>query len=120
MTGWLGSGIPIPGLRKSEAPPAEPAEPTPTEPIEESKPEGKEDDDNSRYIRYEGLADAMSLRSYFLHIFSIHINLFMLGMLFTISVSVVAVGYHRAVARFGHVDLTSSNFSLILLFLITF
>ncbi|XP_026331584.1 synapse-associated protein of 47 kDa isoform X2 [Hyposmocoma kahamanoa] len=47
MTGWLGSGIPIPGLRKNEAPPAEPTEPIPTEPIEESKPEGKDDDDNS-------------------------------------------------------------------------
>lgn len=72
MTGWLGSGIPIPGLRKNEAPPAEPTEPIPTEPIEESKPEGKDDDDNSRYIRYEGLADAMSLRSYFFIFFYSH------------------------------------------------
>ncbi|KAM3958895.1 synapse-associated protein of 47 kDa-like isoform 2-T2 [Aphomia sociella] len=46
MTGWLGSGIPIPGLRKNEAPPAEP-EPAPVEPAEEPKPEGKDDDDNS-------------------------------------------------------------------------
>ncbi|KAL4719750.1 hypothetical protein ACJJTC_013310 [Scirpophaga incertulas] len=46
MTGWLGSGIPIPGLRKNEAPPAEAeppaAEPEPAEP----RPE-KDDDDNS-------------------------------------------------------------------------
>ncbi|XP_052750913.1 synapse-associated protein of 47 kDa isoform X2 [Galleria mellonella] len=46
MTGWLGSGIPIPGLRKNEAPPPEP-EPAPVEPVEEPKPEGKDDDDNS-------------------------------------------------------------------------
>ncbi|CAG9793184.1 unnamed protein product [Diatraea saccharalis] len=46
MTGWLGSGIPIPGLRKNEAPPAE-AEPAPAEPEPaEPKPE-KDDDDNS-------------------------------------------------------------------------
>ncbi|XP_061725592.1 synapse-associated protein of 47 kDa isoform X6 [Cydia pomonella] len=46
MTGWLGSGIPIPGLRKNEAPTdtAEPA-PEPAEPAE-PKPE-KDDDDNS-------------------------------------------------------------------------
>ncbi|XP_072933086.1 synapse-associated protein of 47 kDa isoform X2 [Epargyreus clarus] len=48
MTGWLGSGIQIPGLRKNEAPPAEPAEaPQPVEPEAEPKPEGKDDDDNS-------------------------------------------------------------------------
>ncbi|RVE52556.1 hypothetical protein evm_002675 [Chilo suppressalis] len=46
MTGWLGSGIPIPGLRKNEVPPAD-AEPAPTEPeVPELKPE-KDDDDNS-------------------------------------------------------------------------
>lgn len=72
MTGWLGSGIPIPGLRKNEAPPAEPTEPAPVETIEEPKAEGKDDDDNSRYIRYEGLADAMSLRSYFFIFFYSH------------------------------------------------
>ncbi|XP_063542628.1 synapse-associated protein of 47 kDa isoform X5 [Cydia strobilella] len=46
MTGWLGSGIPIPGLRKNETPTdaAEPA-PEPAEPAE-PKPE-KDDDDNS-------------------------------------------------------------------------
>ncbi|XP_063364349.1 synapse-associated protein of 47 kDa isoform X5 [Cydia amplana] len=46
MTGWLGSGIPIPGLRKNEAPTdaPEPA-PEPAEPAE-PKPE-KDDDDNS-------------------------------------------------------------------------
>ncbi|XP_063383007.1 synapse-associated protein of 47 kDa isoform X4 [Cydia fagiglandana] len=46
MTGWLGSGIPIPGLRKNEAATdvAEPA-PEPAEPAE-PKPE-KDDDDNS-------------------------------------------------------------------------
>ncbi|XP_053615869.1 synapse-associated protein of 47 kDa isoform X4 [Plodia interpunctella] len=47
MTGWLGSGIPIPGLRKNEAAPTEAAEP-PAEPeVTEPKPEGKDDDDNS-------------------------------------------------------------------------
>ncbi|CAG5056953.1 unnamed protein product [Parnassius apollo] len=49
MTGWLGSGIPIPGLKKNEAPPTDPAEtaaPEPTE-AEEAQPEGKDDDDNS-------------------------------------------------------------------------
>ncbi|XP_050556103.1 synapse-associated protein of 47 kDa isoform X8 [Spodoptera frugiperda] len=48
MTGWLGSGIPIPGLRKNEPAPAEP-EPAPVEPAEavEPRPEGKDDDDNS-------------------------------------------------------------------------
>lgn len=60
MTGWLGSGIPIPGLRKNEAPPAETAEAVPAEPeVPETKLEGKDDDDNSRYNRYEGLADVM-------------------------------------------------------------
>lgn len=54
MTGWLGSGIPIPGLRKNEAAPVEP-EPVPVEPAEVAEPkEGKDDDDNSRYNRYEG------------------------------------------------------------------
>lgn len=58
MTGWLGSGIQIPGLRKNEAPPAEATEaPPPVEPEAEPKPEGKDDDDNSRYNRYEGWAD---------------------------------------------------------------
>ena len=62
MTGWLGSGIPIPGLRKNEAAPSEAAEPVP-EPAEiaEPKPETKDGDDNSRYNRYEGLTEAMSL-----------------------------------------------------------
>uniref|UniRef100_A0A2A4K3V9 BSD domain-containing protein n=1 Tax=Heliothis virescens TaxID=7102 RepID=A0A2A4K3V9_HELVI len=48
MTGWLGSGIPIPGLRKNEPAPAEP-EAAPVEPAEvaEPRPEGKDDDDNS-------------------------------------------------------------------------
>ncbi|XP_013191049.2 synapse-associated protein of 47 kDa isoform X2 [Amyelois transitella] len=47
MTGWLGSGIPIPGLRKNEAAPTETAEP-PAEPVvTEPKAEGKDDDDNS-------------------------------------------------------------------------
>lgn len=61
MTGWLGSGIPIPGLRKNEPTPAE-SEAVPVEPAEVAEPraEGKDDDDNSRYIRYEGLADVMS------------------------------------------------------------
>lgn len=64
ITGWLGSGIPIPGLRKNEAAPADAAEAAPAEPAEptEPKPEPKDDDDNSRYTRYEGLADAMSLQ----------------------------------------------------------
>ncbi|XP_059053081.1 synapse-associated protein of 47 kDa-like isoform X1 [Achroia grisella] len=57
MTGWLGSGIPIPGLRKNEAPPPEP-EPVPVEPVEEPKPEGKDDDDNSRYNSATGGADS--------------------------------------------------------------
>ncbi|KAG6451355.1 hypothetical protein O3G_MSEX007086 [Manduca sexta] len=47
MTGWLGSGIPIPGLRKNEPAPAEAAEPAPVEPEAEPKPEPKDDDDNS-------------------------------------------------------------------------
>ncbi|XP_063542552.1 synapse-associated protein of 47 kDa isoform X4 [Cydia strobilella] len=57
MTGWLGSGIPIPGLRKNETPTdaAEPA-PEPAEPAE-PKPE-KDDDDNSRYISATGGADS--------------------------------------------------------------
>ncbi|XP_061725580.1 synapse-associated protein of 47 kDa isoform X4 [Cydia pomonella] len=57
MTGWLGSGIPIPGLRKNEAPTdtAEPA-PEPAEPAE-PKPE-KDDDDNSRYNSATGGADS--------------------------------------------------------------
>ncbi|KAI5645896.1 hypothetical protein NE865_02166 [Phthorimaea operculella] len=48
MTGWLGSGIPIPGLRKNEAGAADAAaaEPAP-QPEAEPKPEGKDDDDNS-------------------------------------------------------------------------
>lgn len=62
MTGWLGSGIPIPGLRKNEAASSEVPEPA-AEPVEaaEPKPEAKDDDDNSRYNRYEGLTEAMSL-----------------------------------------------------------
>lgn len=61
MTGWLGSGIPIPGLRKNEPAAAESAEPAP-EPEPELKTDIKDDDDNSRYNRYEGLADAMRWR----------------------------------------------------------
>ncbi|XP_049693675.2 synapse-associated protein of 47 kDa isoform X5 [Helicoverpa armigera] len=59
MTGWLGSGIPIPGLRKNEPAPAEP-EAAPVEPAEvaEPRPEGKDDDDNSRYISATGGADS--------------------------------------------------------------
>ncbi|XP_053615868.1 synapse-associated protein of 47 kDa isoform X3 [Plodia interpunctella] len=58
MTGWLGSGIPIPGLRKNEAAPTEAAEP-PAEPeVTEPKPEGKDDDDNSRYNSATGGADS--------------------------------------------------------------
>lgn len=70
MTGWLGSGIPIPGLRKNEPAPAEP-EPAPVEPAEavEPRPEGKDDDDNSRYNRYEGLADVMSWNQVLLRFF---------------------------------------------------
>ncbi|XP_023954009.1 synapse-associated protein of 47 kDa [Bicyclus anynana] len=60
MTGWLGSGIPIPGLRKNEVPAADAAEPVPVEPAEpaEPKPEGKDDDDNSRYNSATGGADS--------------------------------------------------------------
>lgn len=49
MTGWLGSGIPIPGLRKNEPAPEAVPEAAPVEPAEaaEPKPEGKDDDDNS-------------------------------------------------------------------------
>ncbi|XP_068619486.1 synapse-associated protein of 47 kDa isoform X2 [Battus philenor] len=60
MTGWLGSGIPIPGLRKNEAAPAEAAEASAPEPVEavEAKPEAKDDDDNSRYNSATGGADS--------------------------------------------------------------
>ncbi|KAL0868174.1 hypothetical protein ABMA27_007722 [Loxostege sticticalis] len=59
MTGWLGSGIPIPGLKKNEAPPPEAEQPAPTEPTEsEPKAEGKDDDDNSRYNSATGGADS--------------------------------------------------------------
>lgn len=49
MTGWLGAGIPIPGLKKNEAPPTDSTEAAPVEPAEvaEPKPEAKDDDDNS-------------------------------------------------------------------------
>ncbi|XP_075984962.1 synapse-associated protein 47kD isoform X3 [Anticarsia gemmatalis] len=61
MTGWLGSGIPIPGLRKNEPAPAEQPEqqvvPEPAE-VAEPKPEGKDDDDNSRYNSATGGADS--------------------------------------------------------------
>ncbi|XP_063832532.1 synapse-associated protein of 47 kDa isoform X3 [Ostrinia nubilalis] len=59
MTGWLGSGIPIPGLRKNEAAPSD-TEPVPAEPAPEAepKPEGKDDDDNSRYNSATGGADS--------------------------------------------------------------
>ncbi|XP_013173550.1 PREDICTED: synapse-associated protein of 47 kDa-like isoform X3 [Papilio xuthus] len=59
MTGWLGSGIPIPGLRKNEAPPTEATEAAPeaAEAVE-AKPEGKDDDDNSRYNSATGGADS--------------------------------------------------------------
>lgn len=63
MTGWLGSGIPIPGLRKTEAA-AEEAGAT-AEAAEAIQPEAssaqdlaKDEDDNSRYIRY-GVIHAM-------------------------------------------------------------
>ncbi|CAG9568413.1 unnamed protein product [Danaus chrysippus] len=47
MTGWLGAGIPIPGLRKNEAASTEP-EPAPVEPEPtETKTEPRDDDDNS-------------------------------------------------------------------------
>lgn len=54
ITGWLGSGIPIPGLRKNDSQATETVEPVPAEVVESSepKPEPKDDDDNSRYIRY--------------------------------------------------------------------
>ncbi|CAH2095563.1 unnamed protein product [Euphydryas editha] len=61
MTGWLGSGIPIPGLRKNEAAPTDSTEPAPVEPAEvadEPKPESKDDDDNSRYNSATGGADS--------------------------------------------------------------
>lgn len=63
MTGWLGSGIPIPGLRKNDQQSTDVVEPAPAEPTEPAEPkaEGKDDDDNSRYNRYEGLTEAMSL-----------------------------------------------------------
>lgn len=80
MTGWLGSGIPIPGLRKNEAPTTEAAEAAPvaeTAPVAEPKLEGKDDDDNSRYIRYEGLADAMSLRNFFVILIYYILNYFL-------------------------------------------
>ncbi|XP_026738660.1 synapse-associated protein of 47 kDa isoform X4 [Trichoplusia ni] len=60
MTGWLGSGIPIPGLRKNEPAPEAVPEAAPVEPAEaaEPKPEGKDDDDNSRYNSATGGADS--------------------------------------------------------------
>ncbi|XP_047537389.1 synapse-associated protein of 47 kDa isoform X3 [Vanessa atalanta] len=61
MTGWLGSGIPIPGLRKNESAPTDPNEPAPVEQTEvaaEPKPEAKDDDDNSRYNSATGGADS--------------------------------------------------------------
>ncbi|CAH0731292.1 unnamed protein product, partial [Brenthis ino] len=59
MTGWLGSGIPIPGLRKNEAGSSDVPEPA-AEPVEavEPKPEAKDDDDNSRYNSATGGADS--------------------------------------------------------------
>ncbi|XP_037868092.1 synapse-associated protein of 47 kDa isoform X11 [Bombyx mori] len=57
MTGWLGSGIPIPGLRKNEPAAAESAEPAP-EPEPELKTDIKDDDDNSRYNSATGGADS--------------------------------------------------------------
>ncbi|XP_032522746.1 synapse-associated protein of 47 kDa isoform X7 [Danaus plexippus] len=58
MTGWLGAGIPIPGLRKNEAASAEP-EPAPIEPEPtEAKTEPRDDDDNSRYNSATGGADS--------------------------------------------------------------
>ncbi|XP_041982820.1 synapse-associated protein of 47 kDa isoform X2 [Aricia agestis] len=58
MTGWLSSGIPIPGLKKNEAGAPE-AEQPPAEPVEpEVKPEAKDDDDNSRYNSATGGADS--------------------------------------------------------------
>ncbi|XP_073959603.1 synapse-associated protein of 47 kDa-like isoform X4 [Choristoneura fumiferana] len=60
MTGWLGSGIPIPGLRKNDAAPSEATEAAPVEPAEPAEPklEGKDDDDNSRYNSATGGADS--------------------------------------------------------------
>lgn len=87
MTGWLGSGIPIPGLRKNEVPPAggEAVEPAPAEPAEpEPKPEGKDDDDNSRYNRYEGFGGSNEFTQYFF--FSFFLILF-LSLLRTVGVS---------------------------------
>ncbi|XP_050679507.1 synapse-associated protein of 47 kDa isoform X3 [Leptidea sinapis] len=58
MTGWLGSGIPIPGLRKNEAAPETgEAAPEAVDAVEQ-KPEGKDDDDNSRYNSATGGADS--------------------------------------------------------------
>lgn len=63
MTGWLGSGIPIPGLRKTEAAAEEAG--VAAEADEAAQPEAssgqdlaKDEDDNSRYIRY-GVIHAM-------------------------------------------------------------
>lgn len=63
MTGWLGSGIPIPGLRKTEATAEEAG--AAAEAVEAIQPEvssaqdlAKDEDDNSRYIRY-GVIHAM-------------------------------------------------------------
>ncbi|GBP71750.1 Synapse-associated protein of 47 kDa [Eumeta japonica] len=59
MTGWLGSGIPIPGLRKTETVAPDTAEPAPTEPdTTDPKAEAKDDDDNSRYNSATGGADS--------------------------------------------------------------
>lgn len=57
MSGWLGSGIPIPGLRKTDSSAAPPAEADAGEaPVEAgqdvSAKDARDDDDNSRYIRY--------------------------------------------------------------------
>lgn len=65
MTGWLGSGIPIPGLRKggeADAPPADGVEAQPEpEPAAVPAADGvKDEDDNSRYIRYGVIHQMMS------------------------------------------------------------
>lgn len=61
MTGWLGSGIPIPGLRKTDSQAPDINEPAAAEAVEsfEPKPDLKDDDDNSRYNRY-GVEGTMS------------------------------------------------------------
>lgn len=72
MTGWLGSGIPIPGLRKTDSQAPDINEPPQTEVEEQTevKSELKDDDDNSRYNRY-GVGRGMSHNNFFLFFFII-------------------------------------------------